>query len=114
MLDFLSVASEIVRNDPGLAPCRPVIEKELLHFEIEMRSGIANVGGARVSLTRRAARRVGDTVGVNGNEATGYCAEDRDSPTMSAHYALGRLSGRGRRALTMGQRKNTRCLENLT
>lgn len=34
MLDFLSVASEIVRGDPGLAPCRPVIEKELLHFEI--------------------------------------------------------------------------------
>ena len=34
MLDFLSVASEIVRDDPGLAPCRPVIEKELLHFEI--------------------------------------------------------------------------------
>lgn len=34
MLDFLSVASEIVRADPGLTPCRPVIEKELLHFEI--------------------------------------------------------------------------------
>ena len=34
MLDFLSVASEIVRDDPGLATCRPVIEKELLHFEI--------------------------------------------------------------------------------
>ena len=34
MLDFLSVASEIVRDDPDLAPCRPVIEKELLHFEI--------------------------------------------------------------------------------
>ena len=34
MLDFLSVASEIVRGDPALASCRPVIEKELLHFEI--------------------------------------------------------------------------------
>lgn len=34
MLDFLSVASEVVRDDPGLASCRPVIEKELLHFEI--------------------------------------------------------------------------------
>ena len=34
MLDFLSVASEIVRDDPELAACRPVIEKELLHFEI--------------------------------------------------------------------------------
>lgn len=34
MLDFQSVASEIVRENPGLAACRPVIEKELLHFEI--------------------------------------------------------------------------------
>lgn len=34
MLDFLSVASEIVRNDPALVSCRPVIEKELLHYEI--------------------------------------------------------------------------------
>ena len=34
MLDFLSVASEIVRGNPELAACRPVIEKELLHFEI--------------------------------------------------------------------------------
>ena len=34
MLDFLAVASEIVRNDPALASCRPVIEKELLHYEI--------------------------------------------------------------------------------
>ena len=34
MLDFLSVASEIIRDDPGLVPCQPAIEKELLHFEI--------------------------------------------------------------------------------
>lgn len=34
MLDFLAVASDIVRDDPGLAGCRPAIEKELLHFEI--------------------------------------------------------------------------------
>ena len=34
MLDFQSVASEIVRDDPGLVPCQPAIEKELLHFEI--------------------------------------------------------------------------------
>ena len=34
MLDFLTVASEVVRNDPALASCRPVIEKELLHYEI--------------------------------------------------------------------------------
>ena len=34
MLDFLSVASEIVRGNPELGACRPVIEKELLHFEI--------------------------------------------------------------------------------
>ena len=34
MLDFLSVASEIIRDDPGLVPCQPAIEKELLHFEM--------------------------------------------------------------------------------
>lgn len=34
MRDFLKVASELVNRDPGLAACRPAIEKELLHIEI--------------------------------------------------------------------------------
>ncbi len=34
MRDFLAVADRIVRDEPGLAACLPVIEKELLHVEI--------------------------------------------------------------------------------
>lgn len=34
MRDFLAVANRIVRDEPGLAACLPVIEKELLHVEI--------------------------------------------------------------------------------
>ena len=35
MLDFISVASQIVKDNPGLASCSPAaIEKELLHYEI--------------------------------------------------------------------------------
>lgn len=34
MRDFLAIADQIVRDEPGLAACLPVIEKELLHVEI--------------------------------------------------------------------------------
>lgn len=34
MLDFQGVAAEIVQRNPGLVPCLPAIEKELLHLEI--------------------------------------------------------------------------------
>lgn len=34
MRDFLAIADRIVRDEPGLAGCLPVIEKELLHIEI--------------------------------------------------------------------------------
>ena len=34
MRDFLAIAEQIVRDEPGLASCLPVIEKELLHVEI--------------------------------------------------------------------------------
>ena len=34
MRDFVAVAAEIIRNDPGLASCAPVVEKELLHHEL--------------------------------------------------------------------------------
>ena len=33
-LDFLAVSDEVVRRSPGLAPCVPVVQKELLHIEI--------------------------------------------------------------------------------
>lgn len=34
MRDFLAIADRIVRDEPGLAACLPVVEKELLHVEI--------------------------------------------------------------------------------
>lgn len=34
MRDFLAIADRIVRDEPGLAACLPVIEKELLHVEM--------------------------------------------------------------------------------
>ena len=34
MRDFLAIADRIVRDEPGLTACLPVIEKELLHVEI--------------------------------------------------------------------------------
>ena len=34
MRDFAAIAAEIIRNDPGLAPCGPAVEKELLHHEM--------------------------------------------------------------------------------
>ena len=34
MRDFVAIAAEIIRDDPGLASCAPVVEKELLHYEL--------------------------------------------------------------------------------
>ena len=34
MRDFLGLAAAIIARDPGLAPCRATVEKELLHMEI--------------------------------------------------------------------------------
>ena len=33
-LDFRAVTDEVVRTSPGLMPCAPVVQKELLHLEI--------------------------------------------------------------------------------
>ena len=45
MLDFQGVAAEIVDRDHGLLPCRPAIEKELLHVEIL--TAMSNAGHLR-------------------------------------------------------------------
>ncbi|MCY3810830.1 MAG: nucleotidyl transferase AbiEii/AbiGii toxin family protein [Gammaproteobacteria bacterium] len=34
MRDFLGLAAAVIARDPGLAPCRATVEKELLHMEI--------------------------------------------------------------------------------
>lgn len=34
MRDFLGLADAVIARDPGLAPCRATVEKELLHMEI--------------------------------------------------------------------------------
>ena len=63
MRDFLGLADAVIARDPGLAPCRATVEKEILHMEIlEALRGIrgfprlAFKGGACLRLCRQGKR----------------------------------------------------------
>lgn len=80
MRDFLGLADAVIARDPGLAPCRATVEKELLHMEIlEALRGIrafprlAFKGGTCLRLCRQGKRLIPSALALDGFDPDDSC-----------------------------------------
>lgn len=98
MRDFLGLADAVIARDPGLAPCRATVEKEILHMEIlEALRGIrafprlAFKGGACLRLCRQGKRLSEDLDFAAGGDFDAAMMDDLEgvlSDRIASAYGL--------------------------